>query len=143
MIPLMPSPIVSRASAAVGATSAMRQPGFSRATDLIHSAPAIVLPAPRPPRKSHVDQPPRGGSWLGRAIASQHHRNPSVPSWPRMRATFSAPTRFTARARSDVSTTACEPDDAGADGPLFRDDIGILAGEPPEHFERGLGRRFR
>ena len=34
---------------------------------LTHSAPARVLPAPRPPSISHVVQSPSGGSWSGRA----------------------------------------------------------------------------
>src|SRR5690606_1523882 len=39
-----------------------------------HSAPARVLPEPRPPRISQVVQSPRGGSWASRAQSGQSAR---------------------------------------------------------------------
>jgi hypothetical protein len=70
-MPLGPSTIVPRTSAAVG--PAMRMIGFS--PDSAHartvSAPVCVLPNPRPARMSHVAQSPGGRRWFGRAQSSQ------------------------------------------------------------------------
>jgi hypothetical protein len=76
MIPEMPSIITSRASPKLSATSAMRpsrpSPGRSPvASACTHSAPARVLPEPRPPIISQVRQSPSGGNCSGRAVSSQ------------------------------------------------------------------------
>ena len=62
-MPEMPSIITSRASPSVSATSAMRKSDClpADATRCTHSAPARVLPEPRPPISSHVRQSPSGG----------------------------------------------------------------------------------
>src|SRR6476659_5720808 len=64
----MPSTMTSRVSRSVSPTSAMRAFGSLMATARTHSAPARVLPAPRPPRMSHVVHgsplfAKSGGSW--------------------------------------------------------------------------------
>ena len=65
------STIVSRVSAAVGPTNAIRATLAASARDRTHSAPVRVLPHPRPDRTSQIDQSPVGGSCSGRAIACQ------------------------------------------------------------------------
>jgi hypothetical protein len=54
--------------------SAMRRARPLRASSEIHSAPARVLPAPRPPRKSQVRQSPSGGFCSARAQKLQSQR---------------------------------------------------------------------
>src|SRR3546814_19327876 len=71
--PLAPLIITSRASAAVSATRAIRQPGFFSAISRIHSEPIRVLPNPRPARTSQVVQSPSGASWSSRAQNGQCH----------------------------------------------------------------------
>ena len=67
-MPLSPNTITSRTCSIVSPTSATRrerptsngrEPSTSART---HSAPARVLPAPRPPMTTHVRQSPSGGS---------------------------------------------------------------------------------
>src|SRR5215467_468671 len=60
-MPLSPSIMTSRTSAAVGPINAPR-PIAARARSLDHSAPARVLPAPRPAMNNQVSQSPIGGS---------------------------------------------------------------------------------
>ena len=69
--PLGPSTITSRQSLAVAAIKAIWLTRALSASDRIHSAPALVLPKPRPARISHVDQFPSGGSCEGRATLAQ------------------------------------------------------------------------
>src|SRR5215470_4154923 len=69
-MPLSPSTMMSRASAAVGATNAtlLAAPADTRLKT--NSAPVRVLPQPRPARISQIAQAPGGGSWLGLAVAT-------------------------------------------------------------------------
>ncbi len=69
-MPETPSTITSRASPSVSATSAIRSPGV-RASSSTHSAPARVLPAPRPPIISQHRQSPSGGTCAGRRVSIQ------------------------------------------------------------------------
>ena len=69
--PLSPSTITARASASEAETSAIRASGLSSAIIRTHSAPARVLPKPRPAMIIHTRQSPGGGSCSGRAIYSQ------------------------------------------------------------------------
>jgi hypothetical protein len=63
--PLTPSTITRRASSIVAPMSAIRTPGRLRASPSIHSAPARVLPNPRPAIISQLRQPwSGGGSWF-------------------------------------------------------------------------------
>ena len=68
MMPDGPNTITSRASSSVSPTRATRElvpgsPGLPPSTCArTHSAPARVLPAPRPPRMTQVVQSPSGGS---------------------------------------------------------------------------------
>src|SRR5690606_26817636 len=70
-MPLSPITITSRAWSKVSPTSATRRarPGASGVAPSTwartHSAPARVLPAPRPPRITQLFQSPAGGSWCG------------------------------------------------------------------------------
>src|ERR1700730_5926883 len=64
--PLSPSTMTSRASAAVGATSAIRRRRWWMTWSRIHSAPLRVLPKPRPASSSQVRQSPFGACWLRR-----------------------------------------------------------------------------
>lgn len=64
-IPEGPLTIVSRASADVGATSAMRRAAPDSTRSRMNSAPARVLPNPRPARISHQSQPPGGANCAG------------------------------------------------------------------------------
>ena len=66
-IPLWPSIITLRIAAAVGAIRAMRLACPVSARCLTHSAPALVLPNPRPAIRNHRDQSPSGGRWVARA----------------------------------------------------------------------------
>ena len=61
--PEAPSTITSRASCSVGAISAMRRAPRHSAARRTHSAPARVLPAPRPPKNNQTRQSPVGGLW--------------------------------------------------------------------------------
>jgi hypothetical protein len=56
-MPLTPSTITRRASSMVAPNKAIRTPGRLRASLSIHSAPALVLPKPRPASISQVRQP--------------------------------------------------------------------------------------
>ena len=70
--PLTPSTMMLRASPMVAPTNATRTPGLALASRKIHSAPALVLPKPRPASISHTRQPsPFGGSWLSCAHCSK------------------------------------------------------------------------
>ena len=63
--PLTPSTMIRRASSMLAPTRAIRTSGRLRASFSIHSAPALVLPKPRPAIISQVRQPPSVGSiWL-------------------------------------------------------------------------------
>jgi hypothetical protein len=63
--PLTPSTIARRVSSMLAPTRAMRTPRRPVASRWIHSAPARVLPNPRPAIISQVRQPSAGGSsWL-------------------------------------------------------------------------------
>src|SRR5581483_3616412 len=66
--PETPSIITSRTSAKVSPTSAIGPAGGGSpvASARTHSAPARVLPEPRPPRRSHTSQSPSGASWSPR-----------------------------------------------------------------------------
>ena len=70
-MPLGPSIITSRTSCRVAPIRARRPPSLrASAWSAIHDAPARVLPAPRPPSTSQVDQVPpssalSGGVWCG------------------------------------------------------------------------------
>ena len=83
-----PSIITSRTSPKVGPTKAtLRQPPC-RTENRVHSAPARVFPAPRPPMNSHVRQRPFGGRCAERAVAKKgncwsantHHCQTAVSS---------------------------------------------------------------
>ena len=50
-------------SLALAPTRAIRNDPSARASALTHSAPALVLPKPRPAEISQVRQSPGGGSW--------------------------------------------------------------------------------
>src|SRR5262245_103322 len=66
--PLGPVPIMSRVSAAVSLTRAIRLACPCSTSSRTHSAPVLVLPHPRPERMSHVVQScPVGGLWFGLA----------------------------------------------------------------------------
>ena len=67
-MPLSPSIITRRTSSIVPPTSASRAPGVARATALIHSAPARVLPNPRPARINQIRQSPGGESIDGMIV---------------------------------------------------------------------------
>lgn len=82
--PDTPSTITSRASAQLGPTSAIRSGRAGRNGERIsersHSAPARVLPDPRPPRISQLDQScdacgSPGGNW---AVCAQVGQSPSM-----------------------------------------------------------------
>jgi hypothetical protein len=73
--PDSPSIITSRASWKVGAISAMRFARPYRASALTHSAPARVLPAPRPPRNTQARHSPAGASCSARPQNSQSRSN--------------------------------------------------------------------
>jgi len=60
--PLSPSIITARASPSEPPTSAIRAAGSASATLRTHSAPARVLPKPRPAMTNQVRQSPGGGS---------------------------------------------------------------------------------
>ncbi len=63
--PLTPSTMILRASSILAPTSAIRILGRLRASFSTHSAPARVLPKPRPAIISQVRHPLAGGSsWL-------------------------------------------------------------------------------
>ena len=70
-MPLSPSIITLRTSASDAPTSAILACGSLRADSRTHSAPARVLPKPRPAQTSHVCQSPAGGSCSGRAHSGQ------------------------------------------------------------------------
>jgi hypothetical protein len=59
-MPLSPSTITARASPRVAPISAIRKPGSASASSRTHSAPARVLPKPRPAMISQVRQLPAG-----------------------------------------------------------------------------------
>jgi hypothetical protein len=65
-----PPIITSRASLSVGAINPMRRQPAAICV-LIHSAPARVFPAPRPPRNSQTFQLPSGGICSDRAQKGQ------------------------------------------------------------------------
>jgi hypothetical protein len=69
-MPLSPSQMTSRASAAVGATRAMRRRPAATCVR-VHSAPLLVLPNPRPARHNQTRQSPGGGFCSSRAQKSQ------------------------------------------------------------------------
>ena len=71
--PLWPSTIVSRTSAAVAPTRAIRPAAPDSIRRRTHSAAARVFPAPRPISKSQVRQSPSGGRWLARARGCFRH----------------------------------------------------------------------
>ena len=77
-MPLSPSTITLRASAAVGATSAMRRAVAPSTRARTSSAPVRVLPKPRPASSSQTRQSPAGGSWLGRAQNGQSYSSASA-----------------------------------------------------------------
>jgi hypothetical protein len=77
MMPLSPSTMTSRTSAAVGPTSAIRFLPLAISWRT-HSAPVRVLPKPRPASRSHVRQSPRGASWRG--LAQKDQSNSSCTS---------------------------------------------------------------
>ena len=60
--PLAPSTITLRASGSDAAISAIRAAGLASATARTHSAPARVLPNPRPARISQTVQGQSGGN---------------------------------------------------------------------------------
>jgi hypothetical protein len=74
-MPLSPSTMTERTSARLAPISAMRAAPSLRATSLIHSAPARVLPKPRPAQISQVRQISLarscGGNCSSRAQPSQ------------------------------------------------------------------------
>ena len=74
-----PSPPAPVPSSRRPARSARRDPG-SAARARTHSAPARVLPEPRPPRISQVVQSPSGGSCSGRAQLGQSNTGVSTSS---------------------------------------------------------------
>src|ERR1043166_2029361 len=78
--PETPSIITVRASEWVAAMSATRLARPVRTPSTTHSAPARVLPAPRPPRYSQMRQSPRGGTCASRAqkLQSSSSRPPSL-----------------------------------------------------------------
>src|SRR5712692_1063156 len=71
-IPLSPSTITLRASAAVSATNAIRPQRCRSTCSRTHSAPLRVFPKPRPAKISHTRQFPSGASWLGCALHPLH-----------------------------------------------------------------------
>ena len=77
--PLSPSTITARACSIVSPQSAIGPPssGFL-ARALTHSAPARVLPEPRPPSISQVVQSPSDGSCSGRAQLRQSNQRRST-----------------------------------------------------------------
>src|SRR6185312_391044 len=78
--PDAPSIITARASLKVAPTSAMRRMRLARTPLATHSAPARVLPAPRPPRKSHKRQRPSGASCSSRALNFHSGRRSAATS---------------------------------------------------------------
>jgi len=70
-MPLSPSTITARASRIELATSAMRAEPSDKAMRRTHSAPARVLPKPRPAITSQVRQSPGGGICSARAQNGQ------------------------------------------------------------------------
>ena len=68
--PDSPSTITARASRKVAPISPTRFMRPDRTPSATHSAPARVLPAPRPPRNSQMRQSPGGGRWATRAQKS-------------------------------------------------------------------------
>ena len=78
--PLDPSTITLRASSMVAPTSAIRT-GRTAARARIHSAPARVLPKPRPASMSHTFQPLQiGAIWPSLAHTSNAASSSSI--WP-------------------------------------------------------------
>jgi hypothetical protein len=69
--PLSPSTITLRTSVKLAPTSAIRAAPSARATSRTHSAPARVLPKPRPAQISQVRHASCGGSCASRAQPSQ------------------------------------------------------------------------
>ncbi len=78
-MPLSPLTIVSRTSAAVAPTSAIRPAAPLSARRRTHSAAARVLPDPRPISNSQVRQSPSGGRWFGRARGCSRHSPAARP----------------------------------------------------------------
>src|SRR6185312_3769546 len=77
--PLSPSTMMAIASLIVSPTSAMGDTGWGPVANArIHSAPARVLPEPRPPMTSQVTQSPGGGNCSGRAHSSHSNSNCSA-----------------------------------------------------------------
>lgn len=74
MSPDGPSAQTDRASPNVGAQIAHSPGPLSLIQPASVSAPVLVLPAPRPPRRYHVRQSPAGGSCSGRARVSHRSR---------------------------------------------------------------------
>ena len=70
-IPLSPSTITSRVSAAVAATMAIRLVCPEDAQALAISLRTRVLPNPRPANNSQILQSPSGGSRFDRAVTCQ------------------------------------------------------------------------
>src|ERR1700722_10058179 len=103
--PLDPSTIVSRQSAAVGPTKAIRATLAASANDLTHSAPQRVLPHPRPANTSHVDQSPGGGNCSDLAFDAQSHSSASAML---LKALIAAPQREQDR-RSPRRLAGCRP----------------------------------
>lgn len=71
-MPLSPSTITARASVSEADTSAIRAAGCEVAMCRTHSAPARVLPKPRPAQISQIRHSPSGGSCSGRAHIGQN-----------------------------------------------------------------------
>ena len=67
MMPLSPSTMTSRVSAAVGASNAILPQRPCSIWLRTHSAPVRVLPNPRPAKSIQMRQSPAGSSCSGRA----------------------------------------------------------------------------
>jgi len=109
-IPDGPKTITSRAWSSVSPTSATARaapssngPGPST-IDLTHSAPARVLPAPRPPMQTQVRQSPSGGSWWSCAQNSKEKGAP--PALPPQVRPGTHPAASAAAMRSSRSQTS-------------------------------------
>src|SRR5262249_22004704 len=108
-MPVTPSTMTSRVSAAVSATSAILRawPPVSgvlpQTFDRTHSAPVRVLPHPRPARMSQVTHWPGGAICSGRAQRFQDHSSASASA---LLSVF----RIFARSDSgsDASNSACD-----------------------------------
>src|SRR5882724_11678931 len=102
-MPVAPSTIVSRASVAVGATSAMRPARPASTSAWVNSAPVRVFPKPRPASTSQIVQSRGGGSCEGRARKRQ-----SVASASRSLGLSSSSSAVCSALGSDASKAAKE-----------------------------------